>query len=254
MKVRYSMDECESQEFGGATMLDAPPRIAAWYEDTHHPVQDARDRWLNYERVKRAFDLALAAALLLILSPLLVLIALAIVIDSPGPVLFVQRRTGRYGRPFSFFKFRSMSYDIDHAAVHREYARRYASNADGSLATNGLFKPHSGQQVTRVGRFLRQSSLDELPQLYNILRGDMSFVGPRAWADYELENYQEWHFRRLEVPPGLSGLAQISGRSALAFDDIIRLDIQYVDSRSFAQDIVILLKTIPVVLAGNNSG
>ena len=193
--------------------------------------------------------------LLLLLSPLLIVVALAIKIDSRGPVLFVQRRTGRYAEPFNFFKFRSMSYGANHADVHREYARRYASGTDEVLASNGLYKPQTnGQEVTRIGRLLRMSSLDELPQLYNILRGDMSFVGPRAWADYELENYKDWHFRRLEVPPGLTGLAQISGRSALAFDEIIRLDIEYIDNRSIRQDIKIMLKTVPVVAAGNNSG
>ncbi|MCO5245717.1 MAG: sugar transferase [Anaerolineae bacterium] len=236
-------------------MLETQPRMATWYEESYHPVESTRDRSIPYERVKRAFDVALAAVLLVLLSPLLVIIAVAIKVDSHGPVLFVQRRTGRYARPFNFFKFRSMSYGANHADVHREYARRYANGADDSLATKGLYKPQTnGQEVTRIGRLLRMSSLDELPQLYNILRGDMSFVGPRAWADYELENYKDWHFRRLEVLPGLTGLAQISGRSALAFDEIIRLDIEYIDNRSMQQDIKIMLRTIPVVAAGNNSG
>ncbi len=236
-------------------MLEVQPRMATWYEESYHPVESTRDRSIPYERLKRAFDIVLAMTLLLLLSPLLIVVALAIKIDSRGPVLFVQRRTGRYAEPFNFFKFRSMSYGANHADVHREYARRYASGADEALASNGLYKPQTnGQEVTRVGHLLRMSSLDELPQLYNILRGDMSFVGPRAWADYELENYKDWHFRRLEVPPGLTGLAQISGRSALAFDEIIRLDIEYIDNRSIRQDIKIMMKTIPVVAAGNNSG
>jgi lipopolysaccharide/colanic/teichoic acid biosynthesis glycosyltransferase len=105
-----------------------------------------------------------------------------------------------------------------------------------------------------VGKVLRRTSLDELPQLWNILRGDMSFVGPRAWADYELECYKDWHYRRLEVTPGLTGLAQISGRSALSFDQIIRLDIDYIDRRSIWLDFEILLKTVPVALTGSNTG
>ncbi|MBE2233782.1 MAG: sugar transferase [Anaerolinea sp.] len=208
-----------------------------------------------YERIKRVFDIVLAAWLLILLSPLLLVMAVAIKLDSPGPVLFVQRRTGRYGRPFNFFKFRSMSYSPQHVEVHRAYVRQYANGADGAETANGVHKPlNNGLVITRVGKVLRQTSLDELPQLWNILRGDMSFVGPRAWADYELESYKDWHYRRLEVLPGLTGLAQINGRSALAFDQIIRLDIEYIDQRSLWLDVKIMLKTVPVVLTGNNTG
>jgi lipopolysaccharide/colanic/teichoic acid biosynthesis glycosyltransferase len=230
--------------------------MATWYKGSSYTIRDNTQRsMVFYEQVKRVLDVVLAGLLLVVLSPVLAVIAIAIKLDSPGPVLFVQRRTGRYGRPFNFFKFRSMSYNQNHVNAHREFVRHYANGVDGTMAMNGLHKPQSnGRVITRVGRFLRQSSLDELPQLYNILRGDMSFVGPRAWADYELENYQEWHFRRLEVPPGLTGLAQINGRSALSFDEIIRLDIDYIDSRSIWTDVKILLKTVPVVVAGKNTG
>jgi len=139
--------------------------------------------------------------------------------------------------------------------VHRQYVRQYANGDNGADAPNGVHKPlNSGLVITRVGRILRHTSLDELPQLWNILRGDMSFVGPRAWADYELEHYKDWHYRRLEVLPGLTGLAQINGRSALGFDQIIRLDIEYIDRRSIWLDFKIMLKTVPVVLTGNNTG
>ena len=211
---------------------------------------------LMYEWSKRALDVLLALCLLVILSPLFLLIAIAIKLDSLGPVFFIQRRTGRYGRSFNFFKFRSLSYDQDHTAVHREFIGQYA---DGTLdcgeTLNGLYKPFdNGRAVTRVGKFLRRSSLDELPQLWNILKGDMSFVGPRAWADYELENYKEWHYRRLEVTPGLTGLAQINGRSVLSFNDIICLDIMYIENRSLWLDIKIMIQTIPAVISGKNSG
>lgn len=238
-------------------MIDTQPRIATWFRDTSYPktLQRMQTHTLVYERIKRMFDIVLAACLLLILSPLLLVLAVLVKLDSPGPVLFVQRRSGRYGRPFNFFKFRSMSYSPQHVELHRQYARQYANGDDGGEAANGVHKPlNSGLVITRVGKVLRQTSLDELPQLWNILRGDMSFVGPRAWADYELENYKDWHYRRLEVPPGLTGLAQISGRSALSFDQIIRLDIDYIDRRSLALDLRILAKTVPVVLTGHNTG
>lgn len=238
-------------------MLDTHSRMATWYRDTSYPktLQRMQTHTFVYERIKRMFDIVLSALLLILLSPLLLVLALAIKLDSPGPVLFVQRRTGRYGRPFNFFKFRSMSYSPQHVEVHRAYVRQYANGADGAETANGVHKPlNNGLVITRVGKVLRQTSLDELPQLWNILRGDMSFVGPRAWADYELESYKDWHYRRLEVLPGLTGLAQINGRSALAFDQIIRLDIDYIDQRSLWLDAKILLKTVPVVLSGNDTG
>ena len=181
---------------------------------------------------KRLFDVLLAGMGLLLSWPLLLLLAVWVRLDSPGPALYRQLRVGRGGVPFRIRKFRTMFVD-----------------AGGPPLTVG-----DDPRITRAGRMLRRTRLDELPQLYNILRGDMSFVGPRAWADYELENYKDWHFRRLEVLPGLTGLAQISGRSALAFDEIIRLDIEYIDNRSMQQDIKIMLRTVPVVAAGNNSG
>ncbi|MER2599355.1 MAG: sugar transferase [Caldilineales bacterium] len=238
-------------------MLDTQPRIASWYSHLAYPDFSQRTQiyMTVYERIKRLFDIALAAFLLLCLSPLLLAIAIIIKLDTPGPVLFIQRRTGRYGRPFNFFKFRSMSYNPEHEEVHRRYIKQYANGNNSGEAANGVYKPlNSGVVITRVGKILRQTSLDELPQLWNILKGDMSFVGPRAWADYELENYKDWHYRRLEVLPGLTGLAQISGRSALAFDEIIRLDIDYIDQRSLWTDLLIALKTIPVVLTGKNTG
>ncbi len=238
-------------------MLDTQSPMATLFRDTSYPktLQRMQTHTFVYERLKRVFDIVLAACLLLLLSPLLLLVAILIKLDSPGPVLFVQRRTGRYGRPFNFFKFRSMSYSPQHVEVHRQFVRQYANGNDSAEAPNGVHKPlNSGLVITRVGKVLRQTSLDELPQLWNILRGDMSFVGPRAWADYELEYYKDWHYRRLEVLPGLTGLAQINGRSALSFDQIIRLDIEYIDQRSLALDLAIMLKTVPVVLTGNNTG
>lgn len=246
----------ENYQEGDRTMLEAPTRMTAWDSRSPYRSLDRRQtQVVTYERVKRGFDFSLALFLLVLLLPLLVLTAIAIKLDSHGPVLFVQRRTGRYGRPFNFFKFRSMCYDEDHVAAHREFVRQYANGDHGNGNDNGVNKPQSnGRVITRVGRWLRLTSLDELPQLWNILRGDMSFVGPRAWADYELENYKDWHYRRLQVPPGLTGLAQINGRSSLSFDTIIRLDIEYIEYRSLTQDLSILLRTLPVVIGGQNAG
>jgi lipopolysaccharide/colanic/teichoic acid biosynthesis glycosyltransferase len=238
-------------------MVETQPSMATWYQGSSNAKasQQMEARQFLYERVKRVLDLAVALLLLVLLSPLLLAVAIAIKLDSPGPVLFVQRRTGRFGRPFNFFKFRSMTDGHNHANDHREFVRQYANGDDVPDKYNGLHKPRTNSvAITRVGRFLRRSSLDELPQLWNILRGDMSFVGPRAWADYELENYQDWHYRRLDVPPGLTGLAQINGRSALSFDSIIRLDIEYIENRSLWRDLQIVIKTIPVVLRADNTG
>lgn len=238
-------------------MIEAQPRMTTWRTGSldSKALQRMQARLFAYERIKRVMDFLLAAVLLLVLSPLMLLIAIAIKLDSPGPVLFVQRRTGRYGKPFNFFKFRSMSFGEDHGRVHREFVRQYANGELAAEQASTVHKPASnGRVITRVGKWLRLSSLDELPQLWNILKGDMSFVGPRAWADYELENYKDWHYRRLEVPPGLTGLAQINGRSSLSFDNIIRLDIEYIDNRSLWLDLKILLLTIPVVLTGSNAG
>ncbi len=238
-------------------MLKAHSQMASWHTNSVYPrtLYRMQTGMFAYERIKRSFDFSLAAILLILLSPVLLITALAIKLDSPGPVLFVQRRTGRYGRPFNFFKFRSMTYSDDHVKAHREFVRGYANGSNEGSAENGVHKPESnGRGITLVGKWLRLSSLDELPQLWNILRGDMSFVGPRAWADYELENYKDWHYRRLDVTPGLTGLAQVNGRSSLSFDHIIRLDIEYIENRSVWLDLRIMLKTVPVVLFGVNAG
>lgn len=202
---------------------------------------------------KRIFDFLLSLALLVILSPLFLGIALAIFLDSPGPVVFVQRRVGKGGRVFSFFKFRSMYRDTD-PREHQEFAREYINGNHQKLGNGSapLYKPAA--HITRVGRFLRRTSLDELPQLFNILKGDMSFVGPRPSIDYELQEYKPWHRRRLEVLPGLTGWAQIHGRSTLTFDEIASLDIEYIERRSFWFDLWIILRTIPVWLSCKGAG
>ncbi len=240
-------------------MLQGRRQVTSWRQTTSSssanlPRNEARTAGRGYELAKRFLDVTLAAFLLVILSPLLLAIAVAIKLDSPGPVIYVQRRLGKDARVFRFYKFRSMTAGVDHTIVHREFVRDYI-NGNGTGNHQQLYKPASnGRCITRVGKFLRRTSLDELPQLVNVLKGDMSLVGPRALPDYELEQYNEWHRRRLEVLPGITGLAQISGRSHLTFNEIVALDIKYIAGRSLALDLWILLKTIPVVLSGKDAG
>jgi len=194
--------------------------------------------------VKRAFDLACAGLALVLLSPIWLLIALAIKLDSPGPVLFRQMRSGREGRPFVLYKFRSM-----YEGAETDMERLLAMNE----ASGPLFKIKDDPRRTRVGRFLRRTSLDELPQILNVLRGDMSLVGPRPALASEVAQYQDWHRKRLEVLPGLTGLWQVSGRSDLSFDEMVMLDIYYGENWSLGTDLRILLRTVPQVLFGDGA-
>jgi len=199
-------------------------------------------------------DIAGSLAALILCGPLFVLIALAIKLTSKGPILFKQERVGRYGSRFTFLKFRSMECDND-SRIHREYVKRFiageADQARGSHTQDVVYKIQDDPRVTRVGKFLRKTSLDELPQFINVLKGDMSLVGPRPPIPYELEGYQIWHRRRvLESKPGITGLWQVNGRSRLKFDDMVRLDLQYAKTWSLWLDIKILLRTPRVVLFG----
>ena len=208
-----------------------------------------------YLAIKRVMDVVLALLLLIILSPLLAIIAIAIKLESPGPVLFVQKRVGKDGRIFAFYKFRSMKQNMDQEPAHREFIKRYVrGQVQKSNNGTGFKSPLTDKAITRVGKILRKTSLDELPQLINVLKGDMSLVGPRPLMDYAMEECEEWHKKRLEVLPGLTGLAQIHGRSSLTFDEMVRLDIQYVERQSLWLDLKILLKTIPVVLTCKDAG
>ena len=238
--------------FSPALGISSPEVISAAPQILHLPAtRTSAEQNLGYLYAKRALDILVSVSLLILLAPLLLLLALAIRLDSPGPVIFTQRRVGKGGRIFHFFKYRSMYQHAD-PSVHREFARRYIRgewNPRAGAARPGLFKPVDDKQVTRVGRFLRKTSLDELPQLFNILKGDMSLVGPRPSIAYELDEYAPWHWRRLEILPGLTGLAQIHGRSTLPFNEIVALDLHYIARQSLQMDIKILLQTIPVVLS-----
>jgi exopolysaccharide biosynthesis polyprenyl glycosylphosphotransferase len=203
--------------------------------------------------VKRTSDLIIAFVATLIFLPVWILIALLVKLDSRGPVFYKQERVGMDGRVFLFYKFRTMHPDTDDGS-HREFQRRYiAGQADVKLAGDGrpVYKLQADPRITRVGRWLRRLSLDELPQLLNVLRGDMSVVGARPPIPYEVESYELWHRKRLDMKPGMTGLWQVSGRNRLPFDEMVRLDLFYIENWSLLLDLKIILKTLPVMLRGD---
>ncbi|MCL5291414.1 MAG: sugar transferase [Actinobacteria bacterium] len=198
--------------------------------------------------MKRSIDLAGSIIGLTLLSPLLLAIAILIKCDSSGPAIFVQRRIGGGGKEFAFYKFRSMYSDCGEG-VHQDYMMRLiaAGSGDGLRGKNGCFKMEDDPRVTGLGRFLRKTSLDELPQLINVLKGEMSLVGPRPAIRYEVESYEPWHMRRLSVLPGITGLWQVSGRSEKNFHGMIASDLEYIDNWSIWLDLKIILKTFLVI-------
>lgn len=203
------------------------------------------------EIYKRIFDSVLVATGLLFLLPLLAAIALLIKLDSPGPVFFTQTRIGKNGRPFRFYKFRSMSVGSDEDATRIKTAVEFVKTKRGSpLPGNGSTKIVNETRITRVGRWLRKTSVDEFPQLINVLKGEMSLVGPRPCLPYEWENYEEWHKRRLSVMPGCTGMWQVAGRSVVGFEDMVILDLYYIQNASLMLDFSLLLRTLPVMVFG----
>ena len=225
---QLSLSQVDVEDLGGIPLLSlSEPRMGGWL-------------WW----VKRALDFASALISLVAASPLMLVIALAIKLDSPGPVIFSQTRIGKGGRPFTCYKFRTMR-----VGAEREKEKLTRLNE----AQGALFKIKNDPRMTRMGRLLRRFSLDELAQLYNILKGDMSLVGPRPPLPEEVSEYMEWHKRRLETWPGLTGLSQVSGRSNLTFDEICLLDIYYVENWSPALDTKIVLQTIPKVILGDGA-
>jgi exopolysaccharide biosynthesis polyprenyl glycosylphosphotransferase len=200
--------------------------------------------------LKRGVDFLLAALLLLVLSPLILLVAGLIKLTSRGPVLFVQKRVGRAGKAFSFYKFRSM-YENNRDKTHRQFMEQVIKNGNGEQKRNGngqVYKMKKDPRVTPVGRFIRRFSIDELPQLFNVLRGDMSLIGPRPAIPYEVRMYEERHRRRLQALPGITGLWQVSGRNQLSFEEMVELDIHYIENWSVGLDVRIFFKTIAAVI------
>jgi len=207
--------------------------------------------------LKRMMDIVGSILALTLFSPLFFLISLAIKLSSKGPVLFKQVRVGQYGRTFTCLKFRSM-HSVNDANIHKEYVKQFISGNCQSKrpgeTQNGVYKITEDPRVTRVGKLLRKTSFDELPQLFNVLKGEMSLVGPRPPIPYELESYEVWHRRRLsEMKPGITGLWQVNGRSKTSFDDMVRLDLKYAQMWSLWLDIKILLQTARAVLSGQGA-
>jgi lipopolysaccharide/colanic/teichoic acid biosynthesis glycosyltransferase len=252
----------ERSAFDAATAAEFTPWIAT-------PVEDKSPSLI----VKRFLDYALATLFLMLCLPLFAAIAAAIKLTSPGPVLFVQQRVGKNGRVFPFFKFRTMKHNADDS-VHREFSRDFITHGRngngngqhgngngnghagverraGTTANGKVYKLTRDPRVTAIGQLLRRTSLDELPQLFNVLRGEMSLVGPRPPVIYELEHYQDWHKQRLVARPGITGLWQVSGRSSVPFDEMVLLDLYYIEHRSTFMDLQIMAKTLPVMLLGS---
>jgi lipopolysaccharide/colanic/teichoic acid biosynthesis glycosyltransferase len=208
-----------------------------------------------YDGLKRLLDLAASLTLLAILAPLFLVVAVLVKLKSPGPVLFKQVRVGQGMAPFTMLKFRTMHVNAGHAA-HHEFVTSFIKSGPQAqeAGKNGMFKIANDPRVTPVGRILRKTSLDELPQLWNVVRGDMSLVGPRPPLNYEVQEYQPWHCRRvLEAKPGITGLWQVAGRSRTTFDEMVRLDLRYARARSLWTDVKILLATPAAVIVGKGA-
>jgi exopolysaccharide biosynthesis polyprenyl glycosylphosphotransferase len=202
---------------------------------------------------KRISDLVIATVTLALLSPFWLLIALLIKFDSKGPVLYTQERVGMDGRIFLVYKFRTMRMDAD-SEIHREYQRKFiAGHAEANVGDEDspAYKLRDDPRITRVGRILRRLSLDEVPQLFNVLRGDMSIVGPRPPIPYEVEAYELRHRKRLDMKPGLTGLWQVSGRNRLPFEEMVKLDLFYIENWSLLFDLKIIMRTVMVMLRGD---
>jgi lipopolysaccharide/colanic/teichoic acid biosynthesis glycosyltransferase len=233
-----------------------------WKQDTQQPSNPTlypdlltlNHSKTRYRLVKRIMDVAGSALLLLLCAPIFALIALAIKLTSQGPVFFRQPRVGKYGIPFPMLKFRSMYANSD-SSNHKEYVKRLIAGKALPQPSNGngkgVYKITNDSRITLVGALLRKSSLDELPQLLNVLKGEMSLVGPRPPVPYEVEAYDLWHRRRLlEAKPGITGLWQVSGRNRVKFDDMVRLDLAYARTSSPWVDVKILLRTPRAVIEG----
>ena len=225
-----------------------PNHLVGGHLTPQHRVQAA---------AKRAVDIVGALVGLAVFSPVMLVTAAAVKLSSPGPIIFKQTRIGEKGERFSFYKFRSMRTDADDR-IHREYVKSLIEGnhqqLDQGENAKPLYKMKSDPRITRVGRIIRKTSIDELPQFFNVLKGDMSLVGPRPPLPYEVEQYQSWHLRRvLDVKPGITGLWQVDGRSKTSFDDMVRLDLKYSKSWSLTLDFQIMLKTFRAVVESSGA-
>lgn len=262
--LRMKIRDCIPAAFLGQVRLHTFPASGTGWSGNadalspFYPEKTPRERARRLSlALKRLLDIAGGLTGLLLFSPFFLVLPLIIKATSPGPVLFRQERIGRFGRKFTFLKFRTMVVDND-SSIHQEYIRKLIreqkSYESEGKNQGGIYKIKDDPRVTRVGRFLRKSSLDELPQFFNVLRGEMSLVGPRPPIPYELESYDPWHVRRvMEIKPGITGLWQVTGRSSTSFDEMVRLDLQYAQEWSLWLDIKIILKTPWAMLAGKGA-
>jgi lipopolysaccharide/colanic/teichoic acid biosynthesis glycosyltransferase len=220
---------------------DSPPTIAV---DTLYVPTTPVEETLAFRAAKRAFDLVVALAAVIAFAPIMIVVAAIIVIEDKGPILYRQPRVGRYGVPFWFYKFRSMRVDAD--KIRAELLKH-------SDAAGAAFKMKNDPRITRIGRFIRKFSIDEMPQLFSVIAGHMSIVGPRPHLGVEVSTYNPEQFGRLLVRPGLLCLREISGRSNLSFEEWVRLDLEYVRTRSLWLDLKIFCLAIPAVLKGDGA-
>lgn len=214
-------------------------------EGTHLGVENESTRGFSfYEVIKRVIDVVCSFVGVLVLSPLFIIIAIIIKFTSKGPVFFSQKRVGRDGKEFKMYKFRSMVVNAE------ELKEKLVAQNEMS---GPMFKMKDDPRVTKVGKFIRKTSIDELPQLFNVLKGDMSLVGPRPSLPKEVAQFEDWMYRRLEVKPGLTCYWQVSGRNNIDFEDWMKLDIKYVDERSTWIDIRLIFKTVGVLFGDKNA-
>jgi lipopolysaccharide/colanic/teichoic acid biosynthesis glycosyltransferase len=233
-----------------AVIAESPPGYLPWSSQQAVIEMPAALSYDGQRLLKRALDLLAAALILLLLLPTLLFVGLLVYLSSPGPILFRQRRVGLNGTSFMLLKFRTMYHGAP-SAIHETY---YRALIDGTAAATGnTFKLHNDSRITPVGRVLRRLSVDELPQLINVLRGEMSLVGPRPPLPYEVSHYGPRELGRLCVPPGLTGLWQVSGRATLNFQQMIDLDLAYIERCSLWLDLQILARTPLVVLTGRGA-
>ena len=234
-------------------IFESLEKIGSIQPDAHpFELKDTMDNFWFKLFFKRALDIVGSIIGIVSLAPVMLITALIIKATSPGPVIFSQIRLGKKGIPFKFYKFRSMHTNMDDK-IHRDYIQSFI-NGDLTKINQGdaekpFYKMKADPRITRIGRFIRKTSIDELPQFFNVLKGDMSLVGPRPPLSYEAEKYQSWHLRRIvDMKPGITGLWQVEGRSNTEWDDAVRLDIRYIQNWSFIMDLKILFRTVEIVL------
>ncbi|QQO31937.1 sugar transferase [Bradyrhizobium diazoefficiens] len=204
------------------------------------------------ESAKRALDVAISVPAIVVLAPVFILVWIIIHLDSPGPAVFCQRRIGRDEKPFNCFKLRTLRHNSDQN-VHREAIRRAWANEALSNDPDAPYKLTDDPRVTRVGRLLRRTSLDELPQLLNVLRGEMSIVGPRPAIPYELEHFRDWHHKRHIVKPGITGISQVRGRGRVCPEVMLEMDVEYAMNWTLWTDLKLIALTFPAVLRGRGA-